>query len=184
VNNRCELPHERWVLAHFRYCWRSPKRGEIGAKCDHRPALLLRPYVDLTTSPAVSLSVVRFHPSCRTRLAKCSIDALATGQRTCTTNLRGAALEIASACFSEIEPEPRDDTLSRFLPHQYCHPTRIHCYATGGRVSASYSVMASLTHMCCGHGERQHLLPVIHCGASRDFRRNQAISRPFPCSMC
>jgi len=34
-----------------------PKRGEIGAKCDHRPALLLRPYDYLTTSPAVSVSV-------------------------------------------------------------------------------------------------------------------------------
>jgi len=50
----CGLPHQRMVLTHSRYCWRSPKRGEIGAKCDHHPALLLRPYVDVTTSPAVS----------------------------------------------------------------------------------------------------------------------------------
>jgi len=30
----------------------------MGAKCDHRPALLLGPYVDVTTSPAVSLSMM------------------------------------------------------------------------------------------------------------------------------
>ncbi len=38
--------------------------------------------------------------------------------------------------------------------------------------------------VCAVAGERQHPLPVIHCGASRDFHRKQAISMSFPCSMC
>lgn len=52
------------VLHQLRYCWRSPNRGEIGAKCDRCLALLMRPYVDSTSSPAVSLSILAAYEHC------------------------------------------------------------------------------------------------------------------------